>query len=306
MVVTKNLKFCLPAVLLAASFVAAQVPEPGVEAEPLKAEEIMARVAGNQERSETLRNEYIYNQHIHIATHKPRTRMMREENADYEVSTLPGDEVRIQKRLTLLTGRYWKKDKYVDFQGDPGKGKSKADSGSDLIQDLQGYEPAPLSGSGDEDLIRFLRGYLLDDKSKDGLGRALFPLTQELQRNYIFTLLGQEVDEGRNCYHIAFSPKDDNALTWTGEAFIDAAEFQPVRVFTKMSHRAPFLVRTMWFDFPGLGFNVVYQRQPDGVWFPWIFGTEFRMHAGPVLFFNRDVAIAVENSNFQHVRAEAK
>jgi hypothetical protein len=309
MVVTTKLKFCLPAVLLAASFAPGQDAQSSVQTVPLKAEEIMARVAGNQERSETLRDDYVYNQHIHIATHKPQNRMMREENADYEVSSLPGTydmPVRIQKRLRLLTGRYWKKDKYVDLQVDPAKEKSKTNSGSDLIQDLQSYEPAPLSGSSDEDLIRFLRGYLLDDKSKDGLGRALFPLTQELQRNYIFTLLGQEVDEGRNCYHIAFSPKDGNALTWTGEAFIDAAEFQPVRVFTKMSHRAPFLVRTMWFDFPGLGFNVVYQRQPDGVWFPWIFGTEFRMHAGPVLFFNRDVAIAVENSNFQHVRAVAK
>jgi len=62
----------------------------------------------------------------------------------------------------------------------------------------------------------------------------------------------------------------------------------------------------MWFDLPGLGFNVVYQRQPDGVWFPWIFGTEFRMHAGPVFFFNRDVIVSVENSSFEHVRAEAK
>ena len=306
MVVTSKLKICLPAILLAASVAAAQTPEPSVQAEPLKAEEIMAGVAANQVRSEALRNDYVYNQHIHIATHKPQTRMMREENADYEVSTLPTIPVRIQKRLKLLTGRYWKKDKYIDFQGDPGKGKSKTEGDSDLIQDLQRYEPAPLSGSSDEDLIRYLRGYLLDDKSKDGLGRALFPLTYEQQQNFIFTLLGREVAEGRDCYHIAFSPRDGAALTWTGEAFIDAAEFQPVRVFTKMSQRVPFLVRTMWFDFPGLGFNVVYQRQPDGVWFPWIFGTEFRMHAGPILFFNRDVSISVENSDFEHVRAETK
>ena len=112
---------------------------------------------------------------------------------------------------------------------------------------------------------------------------------------YEFQLLGQEVDEGRNVYHIAFTPKDKDDLAWSGEAFIDATEFQPVRVFTRMARRLPFLVRTTWFDLPGFGFNVVYQRQEDGVWFPYIFGTEFRMHAGPVFFFNRDISISVKN-----------
>jgi len=64
-------------------------------------------------------------------------------------------------------------------------------------------------------------------------------------------------------------------------------KFQPVRVFTRMSRRIPYLVRTMWFDLPGFGFNVVYERQEDGVWFPSIFGTEFRLHVGPLFFFNR-------------------
>ena len=73
-----------------------------------------------------------------------------------------------------------------------------------------------------------------------------------------------------------------------------------------MTGHVPFLVRMLWFDLPGLGFNVVYQRQPDGVWFPWIFGTEFRMHTGAVIYFNRDVSISVENSGFEHKRAESK
>jgi hypothetical protein len=104
--------------------------------------------------------------------------------------------------------------------------------------------------------------------------------------NYEFKLLGQEVEAGRNVDHIAFTRKDSEEPTWAaGKAFIDAAEFQPVRVFTKMSRRIPLLVRTMWFDLPGFGFNVVCKRLEDGVWFPSSFGTEFQLHMGPLFFF---------------------
>ncbi len=284
------------AVALAAGFALGQAAPPETPTETPTAAEIMTRVAENQRRSEALRAEYVYKQHIHIATHKPNVRMMREENADYDVVPLPGG---IQKHLKSLTGRYWKKDKYIDITGDPPREGPKSDV--DWIHNLRSHEAAPIIGSNDADLIRYLRGYLLDDKSRDGLARALFPLTYDEQKDYEFQLLGREVEEGRNVYHLAFSPRDKKEeLAWTGEAFIDVAEFQPVRVFTKTSHRLPFLVRTTWFDLPGLGFNVVYQRQEDGVWFPWIFGTEFSIHAGPIFFLNRDVAISVENSEFAH------
>jgi len=59
-----------------------QDAQPAIATEPLNADEIMARVAINQDRSEALRKEYVYQQHIHIATHKPGSRMMREEKAD--------------------------------------------------------------------------------------------------------------------------------------------------------------------------------------------------------------------------------
>jgi hypothetical protein len=296
---------CVLAFLLAAGLASAQVapaqisqPQAAQSAVPnasLTADEIMVRVAANQSRSEELRKEYVYKQHIHIATHKPKSRMMREENADYDV--VPQADG-VKKQLRLLTGHYWKKDQYVDFQGDPDPEPKKTDEG--LIHNLRSFEPMPMSSTADADLIRYLRNYLLDDNSKDGLARSLFPLTFEQQRNYTFRLLGQEIEANRNVYHIAFSPRDEPELSWTGEAFIDAAEFQPVRVFTKMARPIPLLVRTMWFDLAGLGFNVVYKRQADGVWFPWIFGTEFRMHTGAVFYFNRDVAISLENSDFKH------
>jgi hypothetical protein len=291
----------LLAFFLAAGIAEGQSAQPEVQTEPLKADDIMARVAANQDRSETLRKEYVYKQHIHIATHKPKSRMMREETADYDVMPLPDGT---KKQLKLLTGRYWNKGKYFDFQGEAGPAAGSTDV--DLIHNLRNHEPVPEAGRTDAALIQNLRNNLLNDESKDGLARDLFPLTSEEQKNYEFKLLGQEVEAGRNVYHIAFAPKDEDEPTWAGEAFIDAAEFQPIRVFTKMSVRLPLLVRKMWFDLPGFGFNVVYQRQEDGVWFPSSFGTEFQMQFGPMFFSNRDISISLKNSGFEHKRVETK
>jgi hypothetical protein len=264
-------------VLLAGAPSAAQASQPSTE--PLTADAIMARVAANQDRSEALRKQYVYRQHIHILTHKS-SRVQREETADYEVLPTPDGT---QKELKLLTGRYWTKGKYETFQG----------------------EPVPDTGSLDEGLIHGFREDLLNEKTKDGLAKDLFPLTSAEQKDYEFKLLGRETQEGRSVYHIGFRPKDKNEITWAGEAFIDAAGFQPVRVFTKLSRRIPFGVRTfLGTDLPGIGFNVVYKRQEDGVWFPATFGTEFRIHA--LFFINRRVSIALENSRFEHTHVESR
>jgi hypothetical protein len=247
---------------------------------PLTADAIMKRVATNQDRSEILRKQYVYRQHTHILTHKPKGRLLREETADYDV--LPNAEG-TQKELKLLTGRYWNKGKYETFQGEPVLGTDTLDG----------------------NLIRDLREDLSNEKTKDGLAKDLFPLTTEGQKDDEFTLLGQAVEEGRNVYHIGFRPKDKNDISWAGEAYIDAAEFQPVRVFTKLSRRIPFGVRTfLGTDVPGIGFNVVYKRQEDGVWFPATFGTEFRIRA--LFFINRDVSVSLENTGFQHTHVESK
>jgi hypothetical protein len=265
-------------VLLAGALSAAQDSQPATGT--LSADAIMARVAANQDRSEALRKQYVYRQHIHILTHKSRGRVLREETADYEVLPTPDGT---QKELKRLTGRYWSKGRYETFQGEPVPGTDSLDGG----------------------LIQGFREDLLNEKTKDGLAKDLFPLTSEEQKDYEFTYLGQEMHEGRSVYHIGFRPKDNNEITWAGEAYIDAAEFQPVRVFTKLSRRIPFMVRTMLgTDVPGVGFNVVYKRQEDGVWFPATFGTEFRIHA--LFFINRQVSIALENSRFEHTHVESR
>ena len=281
MLIVRGLGFLLAAaVSVAQSAPPEQAKEPEPANTPLTADAIMLHVAANQDRSEELRKQYVYRQHTHILTRKPKGRLLREETADYDVLPTPDGS---QKELKLLTGRYWNKGAYEVFQG----------------------EPVPEAGSLDGSLIHDFREDLSNEKTKDGLAKNLFPLTTEEQKDYEFKLLGRELLGGRNVYHIGFQPKDKSEITWAGEAYIDAAEFQPVRVFTKLSRRIPFAVRTfLGTDLPGVGFNVVYKRQDDGVWFPATFGTEFRIH---VLFFiNREVAVSLENSGFEHTHVESK
>ena len=58
----------LLAFLLAVDLADGQSARPEAQTEPLKADDIMAGVAANQDRSGALRKEYVYKQHIHIAT----------------------------------------------------------------------------------------------------------------------------------------------------------------------------------------------------------------------------------------------
>jgi hypothetical protein len=113
--------------IASASFAQSPQPNPGV----LTAEAIMARVAANQDRSEALRKQYVYKQQIHIRTHKPGGKLMREETADYNVVPTPDGS---EKKLTLLTGRYWRKGRYEQFTGEPTPEENRFDG--DLIKDF--------------------------------------------------------------------------------------------------------------------------------------------------------------------------
>ena len=162
--------------------VTAQNSAPQTDAPVLTADQIMARVAANQDRSEALRKQFVYRQHIHILTHKPGGKLLREETTDYDVTPLPDGT---EKKLKTLNGRYLLKGKYQDFTG----------------------EPVPDSDSLDGGLIKDFRDDLSNEKSKDGLGKDLFPLTSGEQKNYQFTLLGQETQEGRNVFTLGFVPR---------------------------------------------------------------------------------------------------
>jgi hypothetical protein len=247
---------------------------------PLIAADIMARVAANQDRADKLRREYVYQQHVHVVSRLTNGKLKREETADYQVFPTPEGS---EKKLQLLSGRYLQKGKYVDFTGKP-----------------QGDED-----NIDHDLVGDFREDLVNEKSRDGFARDLFPLTSDRQKDYDFRLLGEAQQDGRTVYRIGFRPRDKDELAWAGEALIDKEEFQPVLVFTKLNRKLPLAVRTvLGTDLPGVGFTVHYRRQPDGVWFPVSFGTEFRLR---VLFaIKRDLSVSLENRNFEHTHVESK
>jgi hypothetical protein len=241
---------------------------------------IMARVAANQDRGQKARAEYVYRQRIRVATHRTNGKLAREETTDYVVTPTPDGT---KKELKHIDGRYWHKGKYLDFHS----------------------EPVPEFGSLDGSIVRSFRDDLSNDQSKDGLGRDLFPLTSEEQKKYLFELAGEATVQGRKVYRIRFRPLDKNELTWAGEALIDAEEFEPVRVYTKLSRKVPLFVRTLLgTDVPGVGFNVEYRRFEEGVWFPVSFGTEFRLRA--VFFINRDITVSLENSAFERAKVQSR
>jgi hypothetical protein len=281
----------------------------------LTADEIMARVAVNQDRTEAARTHYIYQQHIRMVSRKPGGKVMCEEVTDSRVSPQQKES---QQQLITLDGRYWHKGAYVHYttlqdqeSTEPGEKDAKTEKEElegmdiDLVENLrknltnEGPRETPKQGHVQVDVAD------KDDRSKDGLAKGPFPLTSEQQKKYLFKLEGRQTMNGRDVYHVSFRPKDKNEFDWKGEAFIDTHEFEPVVVYTEMSRKIPLAVRTLLgTNLPGLGFSVTYDRQADGVWFPVSFGTEFRMR---VLFFiARDISMSLTNAHFEKTHSDVR
>jgi hypothetical protein len=263
---------------------------------------IMAKVAENQERAEKVRTAYLYKQRIVVTSRRTNGKLMCEEKTDYQV--LPSG-TGIQKEQTRFEGKLWHKHRYVTYVSESDEKSATKITPSEVSIDL--------GDSLDVGLVRDFRDDLANDKTKDGLGKDLFPLTAEEQKQYEFQLVGREqqrVAQASACgchgdvYRVRFRPKDRQEMTWAGEALIDAADFAPVSISTKLSRPIPFLVKTLLgTDVPGLGFSVSYRRVADGLWFPISFGTEFRLRA--LFFLNRTLAVSLENTDFQQASAES-
>ena len=249
---------------------------------------IMARVAANQNASEAERDHYVYIQHARVTSHKG-SKIMCEEVTNARVT--PVDK-RSQQQLLKLDGRYLLKGKYVTYTKLPEFAKKRDTSGDGDVSISVGDEDS------DRNLVENMRQNLFNDKSKDGIGAGLFPLTSKVQAQEDFHLAGRERMNGRDVFHITFMPKDKADFGWKGDAYIDSTAFQPVLVRTKMSRSVPFAVRTLLgTNVPGLGFTVIYAPQGDGVWFPVSFGTEFKIKL--FFFYSREITIAAENRSFE-------
>jgi hypothetical protein len=260
----------------------ALVPCPAISAgqSPPSENEIMSRVAANQDRAVKQRAEYVYRQQIRVISRKTNGRLMRDETTDYLVTPTPDGT---KKELKQVVGRAWSKGHYTEITKDTG------------------CHACGLDWS----LVDGLRDGVANEHSKDGLARDLFPLTTDQQKNYRFELEGEKTTEGRRAWRIRFVPRDRHDIAWAGEALIDCRDYQPLRVHTKLLRKLPLFVRAvLGTSLPGIGFDVEYQRFGDGVWFPVSFGTEFRLRA--IFFIKRDISISLKNSGFEHVHVKSK
>ena len=283
------LRLCSLALAFALSLVSAHAQQP-----TLTAEQIMSRVAANQDRSEAARAHYVYVQHARVLSRKGST-IRCEEITDTRITPTPTGS---SQQLLTIQGRLLRKGNYVTYNHLPDAKHAQDSSESDDNASLKQIDE---DENTDRDLVENIRSNLLGDKpghSKDGINANLFPLTSKQQADYSFTLRGREPRNGRDTFHIEFHPKDKNDISWKGNAWIDIATFEPVVIRTALSRNLPLGVRVLLgTNIPGLGFTAIYAPQPDGVWFPVSLGSEFKIH---VLFlFTRQIVLAAENRDFE-------
>jgi hypothetical protein len=254
---------------------------------------IMARVATNVERTVDARRQYVYQQTVRASLMRTNGQLARGEKRQYWV-------------IPSSTGT---EKKLVSFQGEYRRGK----------QSFTYAEPvAEHENEGiDADLLQDLTEDLVNDKdSRDGIPHNLFPLRSVDLPAYAFTMKGEFEHQGRHTYRIAFEPvKKENCVRigkeedsdcvngpWMGEAWIDAAELEPVRIDTHLASKIPWAVRTfLGTNLKQIGFAITYKRVAENVWFPATYGTEFQVNA--LFFYKRTITMNLESSGFQKADA---
>ena len=255
--------------------------------------QIMSRVASNQAKSQDLRKLYVYKQRQILRMVRASGKIAREEHREYTVTP---EGRGIKKELAKFDGKYERAGKYIAY-------------------DKPGYHYKNLDVDGD--LIDEMSKDMTDDPySRDGLGHDLFPLTYHQQLKYDFHLAGTETYRGQQVYRVGFEPRghssrhvplpdEGDGADWKGEALIDAKEYQPMLVTTKLAYNIPKPVRILLgTNIRGLGFSVSYRKFADGVWFPVSYGGEFELRA--VFFYKRTISVSMMNIDFHRLDVTSK
>ena len=268
------------ALLLALALAQAPLPQ---------ADEIMLRVAANQDRAEALRAKWIYHQQLHVRSTGSDHKLHREEASEFNVVPGPGGTTR---NVVVISGRYLHKGKYVEYRQ---------------------TTAAKLEGEDAEEIEEVRKQLTGDEGARDGLSRKLFPLTAPEIVRYNFTLRGVEDFRGTPVYRLDFEPRptpghidlDTSEGPWAGTVLISRDDFEPVLVTTRNYHRVPVAMKIlMGVDVKGLGYSVQYQKVADGVWFPVSYGTEYSVR---VLFgWSRTITASLTNSEFRKATVDSK
>ncbi len=253
----------------------------------------MAKVAANVEKAAEERRHYVYHQKIRSSLIRGNGVLSRKENREYLVFPT---ESKTEKKLLSFSGEYRKGKKTLAYS-EPGRHYKGLDLDADLVKELTD-------------------GLVNDEKARDGIPASLFPLARRHQQLYSFTLKGEGEFQGRRYYRISFEPlkrpggcidlddPDECEGEWRGEAWIDAEEYQPMRIATDLAAPIPWGVRVfLGTNVRQTGFSVTYQRVAENVWFPVSYGTEFYMN---VLWgYKRTITLSMENNDFKKAEASS-
>jgi hypothetical protein len=251
--------------------------------QPETADAIMAKVAANQEGAPPARSSFAYQQSVLIRMRRANHKLCREERSEFIVTPHPQG---FDKKLTHFAGKYRGKNGVVEYNHPYYKCKGL---------DIDGDEISTLADA-----------FTNDAKSQDGIEKDLFPLTASEQGKYAFRLLGRETHGGREAYRLSFSPKPHtHDAPWEGEVLVDAAEYEPMLVWTRLAHGIPLWVKTvLGTDLKYLGFGLSYVRVGEGVWFPASYGGEFEVRVA--FFFRRGVSVSLANSGFRKTGVQSQ
>lgn len=238
------------------------------------ADEIMCRVAENQQRAQAERNAWVYDMNVFVRVKRANGKPAREESRDYVVAPTP---LGAQRKLTKLEGRIRDGRKEIPYT-DP-KFRYK---GIDI----------------DGELTESFADKLMWKKSDTGPMVEWFPLKSDRQKNTTFRFNGEERYRDFDVYKVSWEQNNEEDDCWTGEALIEKNEFQPVLITTAWTCKIPAAVKVLLgTNITQLGAKITYQRFAKDVWFPVNCGGELKLR---VLFlYARTIAFSSRNSGFR-------
>ncbi|MBK5294399.1 MAG: hypothetical protein JJE04_22300 [Acidobacteriia bacterium] len=200
---------------------------------------IMEKMAANVEAAAEARRQFVYQQNVRTNLIRSDNKMSRWEKRQY---TVVPSEAGTRKELISLHGEYRDGKRMVPYSEARRKYK-EMDIDAELADDLT------------DDLVN-------DKKSKDGIPHSLFPLRSKDLHYYKFTSKGEADYQDRRTYKIAYEPKQKTNCVvsreediesdcvdhpWKGEIWVDAVEFQPVRIDSQLAFKIPWAVlRVPW------------------------------------------------------------
>ncbi len=242
-------------------------------AETPDATEIMRRVAGNQDRAQTARAAWVYDQNVFVRLQRSAGELAREETRDYVVA--PTEKG---------AGR-----KLIRVEGKIGAGKKS------IPYTTAGFRTknADIDGALVEGLAKDINW------RKDTVGPIsyLMPLSAEHQNRYTFTLDGEEQYQGFDVWRIRFR-QSDGEDNWSGELLVEKNEFQPLVLTSHWDSKVPVAVTmALGVSVKQVGGKITWQRAEKDVWFPAVAGGEMKLRV--LFFYARNIAYRSVSSAFR-------